>query len=190
MSLIARAAAAFAVVALSAPASAATFNIDPVHSAVVFNVGHLNVSKVWGRFNDFSGTISVDDATGALTGVNVTVKTNTVDTAVARRDTHLKSADFFNVTQFPTMTFVSTSVAAVEANRYELTGEFTLKGVTKTVQLEVVQLGRARDANGERLGAEGTFTIKRSEFGMTYGLPTQVGDDVAITVAFEANKAP
>lgn len=171
--------------AAAAPAFGATYTIDPNHSAVVFKIGHLGVSKVVGRFNAFTGGFAVSDA-GALESASVTVQVTSVDTAVARRDNHLRTADFFNVAQFPTMTFVSTSVQSLDDDSFEVVGNLTLHGVTRSVTVPMRKLGTMRDGQGvSHIGAEGQLTVKRTDFGMSNMLD-QVGDDVEISLNFEA----
>lgn len=169
---------------LSTSALAGTFTIDTAHSMAIFKIGHQGIGNIYGRFNNITGTFTTN-ATGQLVGADVTIQATTVDTAVTRRDDHLRSADFLNVAQFPTIKFVSTAVAALDNNTYELTGNFTLHGVTKEVTLQVEQVGSGTDQTGHaRIGAEGRFAIRRSDYGMT-GLPTAAGDDVGILLAFE-----
>ncbi len=170
--------------ALTPFAQAANYTIDTNHSSCIFKVGHMGIGKIYGRFSQISGTFATD-AEGTLTAASVDVKTQTVDTAVTRRDDHLKSADFLNVAQFPLMKFRSTGVTALDSGKYELTGDFTLHGVTRSVTLEMEQIGRAAD--GSRIGSEGTFTIKRTDFGMN-NLLQQAGDEIQILLAFEGIK--
>jgi polyisoprenoid-binding protein YceI len=159
-----------------APARAASegYTIDAVHSTVLFRVKHLDVSYAYGRFNDFSGTITMDG--GNATGVEFVVKATSVDT------------DFFNVAQYPTITFKSTSVKKVDDTHFEVVGDLTFHGATKpiTVQMEKTGTGKGRDGSA-LVGFEGTFTIQRSQFGMTYGTPG-LGEDVRITISVEAAK--
>ncbi len=176
--------AAVLFLALAPLAQAASYTIDPNHSSCVFKVGHLGIGKIYGRFSQISGTFTTDGE-GTLTAASVNVKTQTVDTTVTRRDDHLKSADFLNVAQFPLMTFRTTNVLAQDSGKYELTGDFTLHGVTRSVTLEMEQTGRAAD--GSRVGSEGTFTIKRTDFGMA-NLLDQAGDEIQILLAFEGIK--
>lgn len=165
-------------------AHSATFNLDTNHTSAVFKVGHLGIGKIYGTFNQITGSFQTDDQ-GQLTAASVDVKVSTVNTGVSRRDDHLKSADFFNAAQFPLMTFRSTSVVALDSGKFEVAGNFTLHGVTKPVTLEMAQIGIAED--GSRIGAEGTFTIKRSDYGMT-NLLNQAGDEILILLAFEGIK--
>lgn len=166
----------------------ATYHLDPDHTMAYFKIGHLGLAKVIGRFNQIAGTLVLNDANGMLTAANVTIQTTSVDTGVARRDNHLRTADFLNVAQFPTMTFVATSVVAIDATHFELQGDFTLHGVTKPVTVQTTQVGLGADATGiKHVGAEGAFTIKRSDFGMGNMIP-MVGDEVEIFLSFDGIK--
>lgn len=171
--------------AWSAP-DAATYSGDTVHSFVLFKIKHLGTSWVWGRFNDF--TVSVDAAGEDLKSVAFTVKTGSVDTGTANRDTHLKGPDFFNAKQFPEVTFKSTAVKAAGADGWDVTGDLTLHGVTKPITVRVGKVGAGKGMKGEELlGLEATFVVKRSEYDMG-NMVGPVGDDVTLTVAVEAAK--
>ena len=174
---------------LATPALAAeTWEIDPVHSSVLFKVVHLRVANVYGRFNDVSGTIVVDEQQPEKSSINVTVQVESIDTHVAKRDQHLKSPDFFNAKQFPTLTFKSKAVKAL-GDDWELTGDLTIHGVTKEVTTKVDRTGTGPGMEGEtRTGAEAIFTIKRSDYGMTFMLPDGVSDEVTLIVSLEAIK--
>lgn len=175
----------FVSLMMTVPATAATFQVDASHSAVIFRVGHMGISSLYGRFNDISGTFSTTDATEQLSAISITVKSTSVDTGVPRRDNHLRSVDFFNSAVFPDIKFTSTSVTVLENGSYEISGTLALHGVTKNVTFNAVKVGSGRDAAGNpRIGGEGTLSIKRSEFGMT-GLPTAAGDDIRLQIAFE-----
>jgi polyisoprenoid-binding protein YceI len=171
--------------AWSAP-EAATYAGDTVHSFVLFKIKHLGTSWVYGRFSDF--TVSVDAAGDDLKSVAFTVKTGSVDTGTANRDTHLKGPDFFNAKQFPDVTFKSTAVKAAGADGWDVTGDLTLHGVTKPITVRVGKVGSGKGMKGEELlGLETTFVVKRSEYDMG-NMVGPVGDDVTLTVAVEAAK--
>lgn len=130
---------------MTATATATTtrlFTIDPVHSEVVFQVRHL-LTKVRGRFSDFSGTVAFDEKQPERSSVEFSVRTTSIDTNQADRDTHLRSDDFFSVERFPTLTFVSTTVAAKGTGLYDVTGDLTIRGVTRSVTLPVGPSGRS-----------------------------------------------
>lgn len=165
--------------------SAETYSIDPVHSTAIYKVKHFGVSNVYGRFDDVTGTVLFDSADPAKSSVEVTIKTESLDTANPKRDAHVKGPDFLNAKQFPVMTFKSTAVKALDAGKYEITGDFTLHGVTKPLTVVWEKVGEGKGPMGDyRQGGETTFSIKRSDFGMT-GMMGPVGDDVQITVSVE-----
>jgi len=167
------------------PASAEQFKVDRVHSSVVFRVKHMGVSYFYGRFNDVSGSFAFDDADESKCSFDVEVKTESVDTASDKRDNHLKSPDFFNARQYPSIRFKSTAVKKTADNTYEVTGELTLLGQTKPLTVTVERVGVGKGQRGGSLcGIETIFTIKRSEFGMTYGLEG-VSDEVRLMVSLE-----
>ena len=169
------------------------YEIDTAHSMIIFRAKHNGVSYNYGRFNEFGGKIVMTstDASGSLmpgSMVEFEVKTASVDTGNERRDQHLRSSDFFSAKQFPVITFKSTEVKAKEGAKdvLEVTGDLELHGVKKSITVDVEITGRAKGREGESLiGFESTFTIKRSEFGMTYGMGP-VSDDIRLTVSVEA----
>lgn len=166
---------------------AGEYAIDAVHSAVIFRIKHNEAAYNYGRFNGIDGVVNYDEASG-VTGIKVEVDTGTVDTANKDRDNHLRSPDFFNAKQFPRITFKSTSVKKASEHAYEVAGEFTLNGVTKPLTVTLEHTGNGKTMQGgEVAGFETTFTIIRSEFGMTKYLPG-VGDEVRLTVGLEAVK--
>ena len=185
---LAAAALAFAAVGTpSAQAAPESFDIDPVHSAVIFRIHHFGSGYSYGRFNDFGGKLVFDEASPAGSSVSVEIKATSVDTANAKRDDHLRGPDFFDVAQFPTITFKSTAVKAAGATSFDVTGDLSMHGVTKSVTVRMEKTGGGKDAWGMfRVGFEGTMTIKRSDFGMKYGLDNgALGDEVRLTLAFE-----
>ncbi len=165
-----------------------TYQLDADHSMAYFKIGHLGLTKIIGRFNTLAGTLTLNDANSMLTAADVTIQATSVDTGVARRDNHLRTADFFNVAQFPTLKFHVTNVASIDATHLELTGDFTLHGVTKPITVQATQLGLGADSQGNKhLGAEGSFTFKRSDFGMTV-MQGAVGDEVEVFLSFDGVK--
>jgi polyisoprenoid-binding protein YceI len=166
---------------IAGAAQADTFKVDPVHSSVLFKIRHLNVGNSVGRFNDLGGTIVTDDGKESI---EASVAVDKVDTNNAKRDQHLKSEDFFNAAQFPQITFKSTSIKKSD-DGWDVTGDLTLHGVTKSVTVNLKKLGEADTMAKHRLGLEGTLTVKRSEFGMTKMLEA-VGDDVTLYINIEA----
>ena len=176
-----------ALVFTSAPAFAAdTYEIDAVHSAFLFRVKHLGVSYYHGRFNEASGKFTIDAADATKNSIEIEVKADSIDTANAARDKHLKGPDFFNTVEFPTLSFKSTSFKKKDGNKFEVTGDLTIHGVTKqvTTQAELVGTGKHPKGGGAIAGWETSLVIKRSNYGMTYGLEG-IGDDVTLTISIE-----
>ncbi len=178
---------------ITEPMGIATYEIDTAHSMIIFRAKHNDVSYNYGRFNEFSGKIvmtSTDVSGNMVPGslVEFEVKTASVDTGNEKRDQHLRSSDFFSAKQFPVITFKSTEVKAKKGAKdvLEVTGDLELHGVKKSITVDVEITGRAKGKQGESLiGFESIFTIKRSEFGMTYGMGP-VSDDIRLTVSVEA----
>lgn len=188
--------ALFALVLAAAPAHAASFQVDPVHTHVGFAVEHMMVSKVRGEFGGVSGTVEYDPKNVAATKVNAEIDVSTVDTRFADRDTHLKSPDFFDVARFPKMSFVSKSVKNVAKDgSFELVGDLTIHGVTKEVTLKVSPFtAEFKDPWGNvKVGTSAIGTVNRKDFGMVWnkGLDSGgylVGDEVAIELEIELKK--
>lgn len=174
-----------------AAAELAVYNVDASHSGVSFTIRHF-VTNTPGRFKDFGGTIKYDKANPAASSVEFTVKTPSIDTANDDRDNHLRGGDFFEVEKFPTMTFVSKKVAAKDADTLEVTGDLTIKGVTKPITIPVEVLGTAKTPNGEKAGFETSFTINRKDYGIVWNRVMDsgavLGDDVKVTISIEANR--
>ena len=170
---------------------AGTWAIDPVHSSIAFSVRHLLVSKVRGHFNTFSGAVVVgEDGTPSVTAE---IAVDSVDTRNEQRDAHLKAADFFDVEHFPTASFVSTAVRE-NGDSYLLDGDFTLKGITKPVTLDLEFNGTNPGmGHGEVAGFTASVVLNRKDFGIDIDMPLEsggavVGDKVAITLEIEALK--
>jgi len=174
------------LIAAQAPA-ADTYKIDPVHSTAIFRISHLGSSFVYGRFDDVGGTFTVDEQKPQDVMFDVSIKADSIDTNNAARDKHLKSADFFSVNEFPTLTFKSTEVKSAGDKKYDVTGDLTIHGVTKSVPATVEFVGTADGTPmkmGFRAGYEAHLTIKRSDFGMDK-MVGPVGDEVKIIVSVE-----
>jgi polyisoprenoid-binding protein YceI len=170
--------------ASSQPAEAATFGVDAGHSGVVFNVKHLGVANFYGRFNAISGEYAFDPAVDGG-WIRIEVPSESIDTNSAGRDRHLKSPDFFNVKQFPTLSFESNQIKAV-GGKHQATGTLELLGEKKEITVDLEHTGAADTGRGFRSGFEANFTIKRSDFGMTYWVDSGgIGDEVEITVFIE-----
>jgi polyisoprenoid-binding protein YceI len=170
------------------PARAADeYAIDTMHAGVNFKISHLGLSWIHGRFNEFSGGFALDPTDPTKCSFNLTIKAESIDTANAKRDDHLRSGDFFNVKQFPTITFKSTSVKAAK-DGYEVTGDFTLHGVTKPITFTLTGGRKAEFPKGmQRTGFSTELTLKRADFGMDkFG--GALGEEVYIAVSFEGVK--
>jgi polyisoprenoid-binding protein YceI len=173
-------------------AAAETFQFDKNHTLVGFKIRHF-VSKVEGRFKDFDGTIVLDRQNPSASKVDLTIQTASVDTSTENRDKHLKSPDFFDVEKFPTITFKSTKVESKGSDTYAVTGDLTMKGVTKPVTLTVKNNGFIKMKGAEKAGFEVTGKVNRMDYGVSWnraveGGGTMLSDDVDINIQVEANK--
>lgn len=181
--------AASPLAALAPAASAASYTVDNSHTSVLFKTTHLNVSPFWGRFNKVSGAFEFDAANAAASKLAIEIDVGSIFTSDKKRDDHLKSPDFFNAKQFPTISLKSTSVkAGSRAGSYLVTGDLTIRGITKNVTVELTKTGEGKDPwGGERIGFEGAFTINRLDYGVSY-MPDALGKDVTIVVTVEGIK--
>jgi polyisoprenoid-binding protein YceI len=183
------------LLALPVIGNADTWQLDPAHTNVEFTVRHMMISNVKGQFQKTSGTIAVNGNDPASAKIDATIDASSVYTRVERRDADLKSPNFLDVEKYPTITFKSTKVEADGPNKWKVTGDLTLHGVTRPVVLEVEGSGAPiSDPMGNtRAGASATATIKRSDFGLTWNKALEaggvmVGDEVAISIDVEAIK--
>lgn len=152
------------------------WSIDPTHSEVLFKVKHLVISTVTGSFKSFSGNVSFEEDKLEDAAITFEIDVNSVDTNQEQRDGHLKSADFFDVENYPVISFSSTSFKKVKGDIYKLEGNLTMKGVTKPVEVEAEFGGTEKDAYGNtKMGFEITGVINRKEFGLTYNSITETG---------------
>ena len=152
---------------------AGTFNIDPSHSRVGFSARHAMVTKVRGSFNDYTGAAVVADG---VASINIEINVASVDTRSADRDGHLQSADFFDVANFPKITFASTSVKDAGSDKLSVEGNLTIKDVTKPLTIEFEYSGTATDPFGNaRFGFEGAAEINRKDFGLTWNAALETG---------------
>jgi len=173
--------------AAATPAGTETYKIDAVHSNIGFRVRHL-MSKVTGRFGKVDGTLLINSQDLTKSSVDVTIDVASVATNDDKRDGHLKSPDFFDAAKFPTITFKSTAIKEVAKGKLEVTGIFTMKGVTKTLVLPITSLGTAVDPwKNIVAGFEGELKLNRQDYGVSYG-PGLVGDEVDIDLNVEAKK--
>lgn len=168
-----------------------TWAIDPTHSSIGFSVRHLVVSKVKGTFENFSGAVVVaEDGTPSVTAE---IAVDSLHTGNEQRDAHIKAADFFDVEKYPTATFVSTGVVS-SGDDYVLTGDFTLRGVTRPIELKLAFNGvNPGMGHGEVAGFEASVVLNRKDFGIDIDMPLEtggavVGDKVTITLDIEALK--
>ena len=185
---------AAALLAGSPALAADTYTFDKPHSTVMFQVRHI-FTNLTGKFRDFEGTIQVDKANPSASSVDFTIQAASIDTNDAKRDEHLKTADFFDVSNNPKITFKSTSVKPAGKDVYQVTGDLTMHGVTKPVTLTVAFLGEGKDPWGnEKLGFDVTGTLNRKDFGINWNKTLDtggvlVGDEVKVQIGVEANKA-
>jgi polyisoprenoid-binding protein YceI len=175
--------------------STATWNVDPSHTHAEFSVRHLMISTVKGRFAEVSGTVVTDAADPAKGKVDISINVASIDTREAQRDAHLRSADFFDVENHPTITFRSTRITAPDQDgAFTVAGELTIRGTTREVVLDVSSEGQVTDPwGGQRAGFSATTKIKRSDFGLTWNLALEtggvvVGDDIKISLDVELVK--
>ena len=182
---------------LATPQTAvSTWNIDPVHSVAEFKVKHMMISNVKGQFTGVKGTLALDEADVTNSRIEATIDAASINTREAQRDTHLKSADFFGVEKFPTLSFKSTRVARSSDGELEVAGELTIHGITRYVLFNVEgPTAPAKDPWGStRLGLAATTKINRKDFGLTWNAALEtggilVGDDVTITLDVQFVKA-
>lgn len=176
------------------PATLRTYTIDRAHSEAAFQVRHL-LTKVRGRFTAFDGAIVFDEAQPGQSSVTLTIQTASIDTSEPTRDAHLRSEDFFAVERVPTITFTSTKVARRDDRTFDVTGDLSIRGVTKTIGLPVEYLGKITDPWGkEKLAFEAEITINRKDFGLNWNAALEaggflVGDDVKIMLEVQAAEA-
>ncbi len=165
------------------------FAVDNSHSSVIFGISHFGYSYTYGRFSQIQGNFSWDNANPAASRFVVAIDAASIDSNDAKRDDHLRGADFFNANQFPQIIFQSTSVRPAQqnpkGNMYDVIGNLTMHGVTKQVTLPMKKMGEGNGPYGKfRSGFFLQTTLKRSEFGMTNMVP-KIGDQVAVTISFE-----
>ena len=174
--------------------SKTTWKLDPAHTLVEFSAKHLMITTVKGRITDLEGTISADENDPENSSVEVSLKAASIDTRTEQRDNHLRSADFLDVENFPAIAFKSTGI---EGNRHEfkLTGDLTIRGVTKPITLDVTYEGQTKDPwGGERIGFSAKGKLDRRDFGLTWNVLLEtggltVGNEIKINVEVEAVKA-
>lgn len=174
-------------------ASADEYKIDKIHSAVGFSAKHLMVSKTSGQFDDYDGTIKFDPNDLASSKIEVTIQSATINTHMEKRDEHLKGPDFLDVAKFPTITFVTKSIAK-EGDAYQLTGDLTIKGVTKEITVPAEISGPVNSPmGGVVIGIESSFKINRQDYGVSWNKAMDnggfvVSDEINVNVGIEAQK--
>ena len=184
------------VLAGAAPASAATYAIDPAHSSVNFKIKHLMVSWVHGKFNTFSGTFDYDPKNLRVWKTSVTIDAASIDTGIEMRDKHLRSADFFDTAKYPALSFVMATVTEGKAGAYALTGNLTMHGVTKPVVLDLESGGTAKDPKGRtHVGFSASAKLNRKDFGVAWNQDLKeggvmIGEDVFITIEIDGILQP
>ena len=151
-----------------------TWQIDPTHTNIGFTVRHMVIAKVHGRFTGFEGSVTFDGERAVAAQVRIDAKS--IDTQVEARDNHLRSADFFDVEQYPAITFESRRMESAGGNRYRVVGDLTLHGVTREVTIDTELLGRMVDPFGaERVAFSGTARLDRGDFGLTWNKAVEAG---------------
>ena len=153
-----------------------TWQIDPTHTEVGFAVKHLMISTVRGRFSGVKGSVFLDTQDPSRSSAEVEIDAATIDTREDKRDGHLRSPDFFDVEKYPTITFRSRRIESLGGNRFRVTGDLTIRHVTREIVLDATEEGRARDPwGGERIGFTATGKIDRREFGLTWNQALEAG---------------
>lgn len=153
-----------------------TWAIDPAHTDILFSVTHMMVTRVRGKFTRVSGRLELDEDDPTRSTAELTIEAASIDTGVAQRDDHLRSADFFDVVNHPQITFRSTAIERRGDAAYRVVGDLTIKGVTRPVELEVTLLGFYRSMQGaRRVGFSGTTTINREDWGLTWNVALEAG---------------
>ena len=180
---------------LAAIAQVETYKVDPIHSFPHFGIDHFGVSTIWGRFDKMNGTFTIDRAAEkgsvelTIESVSVTTGDSDKGSRPRSRDDHLRTADFFNVAEFPRMTYKSTNVKFAGDNPSEIEGQLTLLGVTKPVNIKINRWTCRDNPMSKRpmCGGDASGSFKRTDFGMKFGVPA-IGDEVKLMINFEGYK--
>ncbi len=180
-----------AMTTTTAPTATGTYRIDPTHSRIGFVARHAMITKVRGSFNEFAGAGYFDAENPSDSHLELTIQAASIDTRNADRDEHLRGNDFFDMETFPTITFASTSVEAVGADTYRVTGDLTIKDVTKLVTIDFDYAGTAVDPFGNsRLGLEGSVVVNRKDWGVNWNAALEAGGLLVsekVTLEFEVS---
>jgi polyisoprenoid-binding protein YceI len=166
--------------------SSANYEVDTVHSSVLFGVKHMSASRFYGRFNKTTGHFTYDESDPARGKFEIEIDANSVDTAFKGRDEHLMGPDFFNVKQFPTIMFKSKSLQK-KGDGWKLKGDLTLHGKTNEIEADFEWIGTGEFRGEKKGGFEATFEIKRTDYGMSF-MTGPLGDNVKIIVSLEGNQ--
>lgn len=182
--------------AASTQTAVSTWNLDPAHSAAEFKVKHMMIANVKGRFTGLSGVLTLDEASAANSSLTASVPAASIDTGEAQRDAHLKSADFFDVEKFPTLTLKTSRITPIGDGELSVEADLTIHGVTRNVKFQVEgPTAPGKDPWGNtRIGLSATAKISRKDFGLTWNAALEtggllVGDDVNITLDVQFVKA-
>lgn len=173
----------------------ATYNLDPAHSELGFSVKHLMVTNVKGSFHKFEAQVQLDEADLTNSKLSVTIDAGSIDTRVADRDTHLRSADFLDVENHPNLTFVSKRIERAGDDTYKVVGDLTVRGVTREITLAAEETGRGKDPwGGSRIGFELRGKLNREEYGLTWNAALETGGvlvspEVKLVIDIEVVKA-
>lgn len=184
----------FAIVIANPLFAQAVWSIDGSHSDISFSVSHLVVSEATGKFKKFEGEVKAKTDDFVDAEINFTIDASSINTEDEKRDGHLKSADFFDVAKFPQIAFKSKSFKKVDGNKYKLSGDLSMHGVTKSVELDVVFKGMAKSPWGQTVGAfKISGILKRADFGLTWNKTLEsggllVGEDVNLNANIEVVK--
>ncbi|WAL63192.1 YceI family protein [Amycolatopsis cynarae] len=176
------------------PRLTGTYELDPAHTRLGFVARHAMITKVRGAFNEFTGTARIDGDHPEQSGATVTIKATSIDTRNADRDAHLRSNDFLKMDEYPEITFRSTKIEQTGDDTFDVTGELTIRGVTRPVTVPLTYEGSAQDPFGNtRIGFEGSATINRKDFGITWNAALEtggvlVGDKVVLEFEISAIK--
>ena len=165
------------------------YTLDPTHSRIGFVARHAVVTKVRGQFRDFEGTLILNGDDPARSGAQVTIQATSIDTGQADRDAHLRSNDFFDMDEFPEITFSATAIVPDSETEYKVTGDLTMRGVTKPVTVDIEFLGATIDPFGnERVGFEGSVRVNRKDWGINWNAALEAGGMLVsekVTLEFE-----
>lgn len=172
------------------PPKPVAITVDPVHSVALFRIQHLEAGLFWGRFNALEGTVTWDLQPTSAPSFDVTAKVANADTGAEKLDQNLQGPNFFNAKEFPSITFKSTAATPAGDRHWRLKGNLTLRGVTREVEVDCVATGIGNGPTGPKVGFECKLAIKRSDFGMKWGIekPAKaLGDDVKLVIAIEGD---